>query len=135
MNIKIITKEKIQDKFNKEAIAEYSKRLTRYCKLDFKILKDDDAILKKINEKDYVIYINTKGTLISSEELANKLKYFAINGKSNIIVIYSKIEDELLLERVDETMAMSKMEFDIGLIAVMLHEQIYRAYRIINKEP
>lgn len=70
-----------------------------------------------------------------SEELANKVKYFAINGKSNIIVLYSKIENELLLERVDETMAMSKMEFDIGLIAVMLHEQIYRAYRIINKEP
>ncbi|GAB6169551.1 hypothetical protein JCM1393_20110 [Clostridium carnis] len=64
MNIKILTTEKIQDKFNKEAIAEYSKRLTRYCKLDFKVLKNDEAILKNLNEKEYVIYISTKGNLI-----------------------------------------------------------------------
>lgn len=135
MNIKILTKEKIQDKFNKEAIAEYSKRLTRYCKLDSKVLKNDEAILKNLTEKEYIIYISTKGNLISSEQLANKLNDFAINGKSNIIIIYSKIHNELLFKKVDETIAISKMNFDAGLTAVMLHEQIYRAYRIINKEP
>ena len=135
MNIKLITTEKVADKFNKEAINEYRKRLTRYCKLDFKVLKKEDVILKNISEHDYVIYINKNSKLISSEELANILSNFAISGRSNIILRCSEIKNTLLIERVNEEISVSKLQFDSGLMIVMMHERIYRAYRIINKEP
>lgn len=135
MNLKIISKDKKIDKFNRDAIMEYSKRLTRYCKLDFTVMKNDDLILKSIGEKDYVILIDRKSTLISSEQLADKLEQFAIGGKSNLVFLYNPIINKNILDRVNERISISKMEFDNGLMSVMIHEQIYRAYRIINKEP
>lgn len=130
MNFKIyLVGDKI-DKFYTEAIKEYEKRLSRYCKIQLVHVKNEKQLLKNISDKFYKILISSKGQQISSEELADKINLLGISGKSDIAIIIG-VENIFC----DEMLSISPMEMELGLKATITFEQIYRSYRIINNEP
>ena len=156
MKITVITVGKIKEKYLRDAIAEYSKRLSRYCKLEILEVADEktpdqasevvensirdkegERILKHIRDDMYVITLEIGGKMLSSEELAEKIESFGIQGKSSIaFVIGGSIGlGEEVLKRSDYALSFSKMTFPHQLMRVILLEQVYRSYRIINGEP
>ena len=156
MKITILTVGKIKEKYLKDAIAEYAKRLSRYCKLEIVEVADEKTIenasqvletqirdkeaerlMKYIREDAYVITLEIKGKQLTSEELSEKINQLGIQGKSHIIFVIGGsigLGDELL-KRSDYALSFSKMTFPNLLMRVFLLEQIYRSYRIINGEP
>lgn len=156
MKITLITVGKIKEKYLRDAIAEYSKRLSRYCKLEIievadektpdhasdvveKTIRDKEAerIMKYVKEDAYVITLEINGKLLSSEELSAKINQLGIQGTSHIIFIIggSIGLGKEVLARSDYALSFSKMTFPHQLMRVILLEQIYRSYRIINGEP
>ena len=156
MKITIITVGKIKEKYLKDAIAEYSKRLSRYCKLEILEVADEktpdgaseiveenirekegERILKLIKEDAYVITLEIRGKMLTSEELADRIETLGIQGKSHLVfVIGGSIGlGREVLRRSDYALSFSKMTFPHQLMRVILLEQIYRSYRIINGEP
>lgn len=156
MKITLITVGKIKEKYLKDAIAEYSKRLSRYCKLEIIEVTDEktpdhasesveDAIRSKeaeriqkyIKEDAHVITLEIGGKQLASEELAEKIDKLGIQGVSHIIFIIggSIGLGREVLSRSDYALSFSKMTFPHQLMRVILLEQIYRSYRIINGEP
>ena len=128
MNIKIYVDEKIKDKYQLQAIKEYDKRLTRYCKLKQVVYKTRED-LKAIQGKTYKILVNEKGPSISSEELASKLENLAVTGKSDVAFILADSCD------MDDYISLSSMTLSKGISLTVLYEQIYRAFRIQKNEP
>jgi 23S rRNA (pseudouridine1915-N3)-methyltransferase len=130
MNFKIYTVSNKIDKFYIEAIKEYKKRLSRYCKIELIQVKNEEQILKKISDKYYKISIGVTGQNISSEELADKINTFCISGNSDIALIIGA-------EKItyDEAISISSMKMDLGLMTTVIFEQLYRAYRILNNQP
>lgn len=156
MKITVITVGKIKEKYLKDAIAEYSKRLSRYCKLEILEVADEktpdgasetveenirdkegERILKLIKEDAYVITLEIGGKMLTSEELADRIETLGIQGKSHLVfVIGGSIGlGKEVLRRSDYALSFSKMTFPHQLMRVILLEQIYRSYRIINGEP
>ena len=156
MKITLITVGKIKEKYLKDAIAEYSKRLSRYCKLESIEVTDEktpdhasesveDAIRSKeaeriqkyIKEDAYIITLEIGGKQLTSEELAEKIDKLGIQGVSHIIFIIggSIGLGREVLSKSDYALSFSKMTFPHQLMRVILLEQIYRSYRIINGEP
>ena len=156
MKITLITVGKIKEKYLRDAIAEYSKRLSRYCKLEIievagektpdhasdvveNTIRDKEAerIIKYVKEDAYVITLEINGKLLSSEELSAKINQLGIQGTSHIIFIIggSIGLGKEVLARSDYALSFSKMTFPHQLMRVILLEQIYRSYRIINGEP
>ena len=156
MNISIITVGKLKEKYLKLGIDEYSKRLSRYAKLKIVEIPDEKAqenlspaeekivkskegegILKHIKEGTYVIALDLKGKMLSSEELADKMQDLALTGNSNIAFIIGGslgLSDEVL-KRADYKLCFSKMTFPHQLMKLILLEQVYRGFRIIKNEP
>lgn len=156
MKITVITVGKIKEKYLKDAIDEYVKRLGRYCKLEIIEVADektpDDAssasedtirtkeaerILKYVRDDAYIITLEIKGKQLSSEELAEKIDKLGVQGTSHIIFIIggSIGLGEEVLKKSDFALSFSKMTFPHQLMRVILLEQIYRSYRIICGEP
>ena len=156
MKISLITVGKIKEKYLKDAIAEYSKRLSKYCKLEIIEVGDEktpdqasevvengirakeaERIMKYIKEDSYVVTLEIQGKMLSSEELASKIDQLGIQGKSHItFVIGGSIGlGEAVLKRSDFALSFSKMIFPHQLMRVILLEQIYRSYRINFSEP
>ena len=156
MKITLITVGKIKEKYLKDAIAEYSKRLSRYCKLEIIEVADENTpdnasetvedgsrdkegerILKYVKDDAYVVTLEIKGKLLTSEELAEKIDKLGIQGTSHIIFIIggSIGLGKEVLKRSDYALSFSKMTFPHQLMRVILLEQIYRSYRIISHEP
>ncbi|MGY0373734.1 23S rRNA (pseudouridine(1915)-N(3))-methyltransferase RlmH [Clostridium sp. JNZ J1-5] len=156
MNIAVICVGKLKEKYLKSAIDEYSKRLSRYCKLDIIELNDEKTpdnasekeellikekegsnILKHIKDNMYVIALAIDGKMLSSEELANFVDDLGVRGNSNIALVIggSLGLSKEVLNRADYKISFSKMTFPHQLMRVILLEQVYRAYRIINGEP
>lgn len=156
MKITLITVGKIKEKYLRDAIAEYSKRLSRYCKLEIievadektpdhasdvveNAIRDKEAerIMKYVKEDTYVITLEINGKLLSSEELSAKINQLGIQGTSHIaFIIGGSIGlGKEVLARSDYALSFSKMTFPHQLMRVILLEQIYRSYRIINGEP
>jgi 23S rRNA (pseudouridine1915-N3)-methyltransferase len=136
MNVKIITLDKTSERFVKEAIAEYSKRLSKYCKLSLKECRNEDYLIKELRERSYAIYLSSQGNMLSSEELANKFSELALSGKSDVTFLISSSElSQKIVEKVDFNLAVSRMNIDFGVLLVILFEQIYRLYRINSNEP
>ena len=156
MKITLITVGKIKEKYLKDAIAEYSKRLSRYCKLEIIEVADEktpdqasetveenirnkegERILKHIRDDMYVITLEIGGKMLSSEELAQKIETLGIQGESSIaFVIGGSIGlGKEVLKRSDYALSFSKMTFPHQLMRVILLEQIYRGYRILSGEP
>lgn len=156
MKITLITVGKIKEKYLKDAIAEYSKRLSRYCKLEIIEVADEktpdqasetveenirnkegERILKYIRDDMYVITLEIGGKMLSSEELAQKIETLGIQGESSIaFVIGGSIGlGKEVLKRSDYALSFSKMTFPHQLMRVILLEQVYRSYRIMCGEP
>lgn len=156
VNISIVTVGKLKEKYLKQGIEEYLKRLGSYAKVEVIEVPDEKApeelsetemiqvkqkegerILGKIGPDTYVIALAINGKLKSSEELADSLDKLATYGKSKIAFIIGGslgLSDELL-RRSDEQLSFSKMTFPHQLMRLILVEQIYRAFRINRGEP
>lgn len=156
MKITLITVGKVKESYLRDAIAEYSKRLSRYCKLDIVEVADEktpdnasDAVERQIKAKEgeriakhikddaFVIALAINGKMLSSEELAAKINTLGIQGTSHIQLIIggSLGIDDAILRRADFLLSFSKMTFPHQLMRVILLEQIYRAYKINAHEP
>lgn len=156
MKITVVCVGKIKEKFYTQAIEEYAKRLSRYCKLDVIELQDEktpenasehvntqikekegDRILSAIKEDAYVIALAIEGKMIDSVELSKKIDSLGINGVSNITFVIggSLGLDPRVLNRADYKLSFSKMTFPHQLMRVILLEQVYRSYRIMKNEP
>lgn len=152
MKIKIIALGKIKDKFLKDGIDELKKRLTPYtsfeiCELTPIEIKDEnltervlnqeaDKILSLIKSTDYVVTMEIKGKQLTSEEFAQKIKDVTNEGISEIVFVIgsscglsSKVSD-----RADFKLSLSKMTFLHQYARLLLTEQIYRAFKILNNE-
>ena len=156
MNISIICVGKIKEKFYREAIGEYSKRLSRYCKLDIVEVSDEktpdnaslkeeaqikdkegEGILKNLKDNMYVIAMDIKGEMITSELLASKMNQLGVFGDSNIAFIIggSLGLSNNVLEKANYKLSFSMMTFPHQLFRVMILEQVYRGFRINAGEP
>ena len=156
MKITVITVGKIKEKYLRDAIAEYTKRLSKYCKLEILEVADEktpdnaseaveenirqkegERILKYVKEDAYVITLEIGGKMLDSVEFADKIEQLGIQGKSHIcFLIGGSIGlGKEVLKRSDYGLSFSKMTFPHQLMRVILLEQIYRGYRIINSEP
>ena len=156
MNITIITVGKLKEKYLKQGIDEYLKRMSAYAKLDIIELPDEKApetlseiemiqikekeglrILAKVNPDAYVIALAIEGKMKTSEELADTLDKLATYGKSKITFIIggSLGLSKEVMQRADEALSFSKMTFPHQLMRLILVEQVYRAYRINRGEP
>ena len=156
MNISVISVGKLKEKYLKLGIEEFSKRLSKYCKLDLIELEDEKCpenlsekdmeivknkegqrILSKIKNNSYVIALAIDGKNLSSEELADIISKLAVRGNSHITFIIGGslgLSDEVL-KRADYKLSFSKMTFPHQLMKLILLEQVYRAFRINNNEP
>lgn len=155
MKIKIITVGKIKEKYLKDAIDEYKKRLTKYCNLEIIELTDEktkenmtqneidivknkegERILSKISDGEYVISLAIEGKLFSSEEIAKNISSLALSSKSKITYIIGGslgISDEVK-KKSNLLMSFGRITLPHQLMRVVLIEQIYRAFRINNNE-
>ena len=152
MKITLICVGKIKEKFYKDALKEYEKRLGSYAKLttielnDEKVKVENDAeikiamekegknILSKIKDNQYVITLEILGQNLTSEKFADKLNNLMLTGSSDVVLIIGGsygLADEVK-KRSDYALSFSKMTFPHQLMRVILLEQVYRAFRIIN---
>ncbi len=146
--IKLITVGKIKEKYLKDAILEYTKRISKYTKLEIIELPDYDYdnkqivlekekenIIKHINSRDYVITMQIEGKNISSEDFADKIDKVFVTNPNIVFIIggsYGLHDD---IKKISNfSLSFSKMTFPHQLFRVLLLEQIYRAYKIINNE-
>ena len=155
MNINIVAVGSIKEKFFKDAVSEYAKRLSRYVKLNIIEVKDEktpamasaleeekikevesERILSKLLNS-YVVALTIDGKKYSSEELAKRMEKYDILSKGNLSFIIggSLGLHKSVIDRADEKLSFSEMTFPHQLMRVILLEQIYRAYRIRNNEP
>lgn len=155
LHIDIICVGKIKEQYLKDAVAEYSKRLSKYCSLTITEISDEQVpnnlndklaqnikqiesnhILSHIKRDSYVISLDLKGKQFSSEEFSKKIENIALNDSSNITFIIGGtlgMSDELL-KKSNELICFSKMTFPHQLIRVFLLEQLFRAFKISNNE-
>ena len=156
MRISIVCVGKIKEKFYVQAVCEYVKRLSRYCKLDIIELPDEktpenageqlnlaikakegDRILSSLKDDAYVIALAIEGKMLDSVELSEKIDRLGIEGTSNITFVIGGslgLSDDVL-KCADYKLSFSKMTFPHQLMRVILLEQIYRSFRISNNEP
>ena len=156
MKISILCVGKIKEKYFSDAVAEYMKRLTRYClpeiievqdektpdgasmATELKIKeKEGERLLSKFKEGCFYIALAIKGKKLSSEQMAAKINELGTRGISHIGFIIGGslgLSDEVL-ERCDMLLSFSDMTFPHQLMRVILLEQVYRSYRIISGEP
>lgn len=146
--IKIITVGSIKEKYLKDAIDEYLKRLKKYTNIEIIELKDEglveeqkaiqlegEKILKNISPKDYLITLEIEGKEYSSEEFAAKINQIQIENSNIVFVIGGSYGlSKEIKEKSKMHLSFSKMTFPHQLFRVFLLEQIYRAYKIMNNE-
>lgn len=156
MKITLICVGKLKEKYLKQGVDEYAKRLGRYCNLEIIELQDEktpdnaseaveimiknkegERILKALKEDSYVIALAIEGKMLSSEELAEEIQSLTVSGISHISFIIggSLGLSEDVLKRANRKLSFSKMTFPHQLMRMILLEQVYRAYRIIHNHP
>lgn len=155
LSVNIICPGKIKEKYLKDAIDEYSKRLSKYCKLNIIEVPDEKvpdklsetveneikaregkSILSKLPKDTYLICLDLKGKEFSSEEFSAKLEDISLNFNSSVTFVIGGtlgISKEVL-DLSKEKICFSKMTFPHQLIRVFLLEQIFRAFKISNGE-
>lgn len=156
MEIRILSVGKIKEKYLTDGINEYKKRLSRYCRLSMhqvadektpdkaspalnKQIKDTEGerLLKLIKDNDYVICLAIEGSMPDSVELSRKINQLGVTGHScvDFVIGGSLGLSDAVLGRADYKLSFSRMTFPHQLMQMILLEQIYRSYRIINNEP
>ncbi len=156
MKITVLCVGKIKEKYFTMAIDEYSKRLSRYAKLEIVEVADEKTpdgaseaienairdkegkrILANLKEDSYVITLEIEGKMLDSVELSKKIESIGVSGKGHITFIIGGslgLSDEVK-SKSDYKLSFSKMTFPHQLMRVVLLEQIYRSYRILGNEP
>lgn len=145
--IKIITVGKLKEKYFRDASEEYLKRLSKYSKIELievpdedydvkkTLSKERDNILKYVSDKDYIITMEIEGKELSSIELSKKINDTLVQNSDITFIIggsYGLHED---IKKISNySLSFSKMTFPHQLFRIMLLEQIYRSYKIINNE-
>ena len=156
LKISIACVGKIKEKFYRDAISEYEKRLSRYCKLEFLEVADEKTpegagevleeqikekearrLLEKIREDAFVCTLEIGGKRLTSEAFARWMEGLTVRGTSHIVFVIggSLGLHESVRRRADFSLSFSDMTFPHQLMRVILMEQIYRAFRIIHGEP
>ncbi|WP_134683621.1 23S rRNA (pseudouridine(1915)-N(3))-methyltransferase RlmH [Brevibacillus migulae] len=156
MQITVISVGKLKEKYLKEGIEEYSKRLSAYCKLQLVEVSDEKApeemsgaemeqvkrkegerILAQIKQDHFVIALAIEGQMWTSEKLSSELDKLALHGKSQVAFVIggSLGLADAVLKRADVLLSFSKMTFPHQLVRLVLLEQVYRAFRISRGEP
>lgn len=156
MKITVLTVGKVKEKFYRQALEEFEKRLSRYCKLEIIEVQDEKTpdraseteemqikekegqrLLKYIKEDAWVCALAIEGQMLDSVELSKKMEQLGIGRTSHMIFVIggSLGLAEEVLKRADFKLSFSKMTFPHQLMRVILLEQIYRAYRIMQGEP
>lgn len=155
LNINIICIGKVKEKYLKEAISEYLKRLSKYCNLKIIELEDEKLptklyesnlnetkqkeckkIIDNIKKDSYVICLDLKGKEMTSEEFSKRLETIAVNYNSTITFVIGGtlgLNDDVL-KISNEKICFSKMTFPHQLIRLFLTEQIFRAFKIMKNE-
>lgn len=156
MNITVISVGKIKEKYLVAGIAEYAKRLSKYCKLTLVEVADEKApenlsekdmlivkrregerILSRIKDNTYVVTLEIEGKQMTSEAFSKKIDKLMLDGVSNVVFVIGGslgISKEVIA-RSDFKISFSKMTFPHQLMKMILLEQIYRGFRIIRNEP
>ncbi len=156
MNINIIAVGKIKEKYTRDGIREFEKRLSRYCNLkiieiddekapenlsqrDMELVKDKEGkkILSKILQNSHIISLEIEGRQLSSEELSKKMEDLMIDGINDITFIVGGslgLSSEVR-NRANFKLSFSNMTFPHQLMRLILLEQIYRGFRIMKGEP
>ncbi len=156
MNITVLCVGKIKEKFYQQAVEEYAKRLSRYCKLQIIEVPDEktpdkasqkeeaqikhiegERILKHVRDQRYVIGLAIEGKGYDSVGFSKKISQLGVMGNSELVFVIggSLGLDEAVLKRCNEKISFSAMTFPHQLMRVILLEQIYRGFRIMNNEP
>lgn len=156
MKIQLVTVGKVKEKYWRDAIQEYSKRLSAYCTLEIIEVQDEKTpdgasdhveekikdiegtrILSKISERSYVIALAIEGRMRSSEELAQDLSDLMLHGESEIVFVIggSLGLSKHVLQRANRKLSFSPMTFPHQMMRVVLLEQIYRCFKINAHEP
>ena len=156
MKITVIGVGKIKEKYFTDAIKEYAKRLSRYCKLEIVEVADEKTpdgasetlnaqikekegqrILSLIRDDAYVIALAIEGKMLDSEELAERIEKLGVSGISQIVFVIggSLGLSAQVMKRADYALSFSRMTLPHQLMRVVLLEQIYRSYRIMNHQP
>ncbi len=156
MKIRILSVGKLKESYLRDAAAEYSRRLGRYCTLEIVEVADEktpehaseaeerlikktegERLMKAVRDGDHVIALAIEGDMPDSVELAHRIEQFGIRGIGSICFLIggSLGLSEDVLRRADERISFSRLTFPHQLMRVILLEQIYRSFRIINGEP
>ncbi|MFC6347569.1 23S rRNA (pseudouridine(1915)-N(3))-methyltransferase RlmH [Vagococcus carniphilus] len=153
MKIKIIAVGKLKEKYLKQGIAEYEKRLGKYCKFEIIEVPDEKApenlselemiqvkekegqkILAKISDNDYVFALAIQGKEITSEGFANQIDQLSTRGTSSFTFVIGGslgLSDEVM-KRSDAQISFGRLTYPHQLMRLILTEQVYRAFRIIH---
>lgn len=155
MKITVIAVGKIKEKYLKDGINEYAKRLSRFCNLELIEVNDEQApdnigamqelqikkkegerILKKVKEGSLLAVLDVKGEKLDSKELSDRLNSFFVSGKSHITFVIggSLGVDSEILKAADFRLSLSELTFPHQLARLILLEQLYRSFKIINNE-
>lgn len=156
MKIRILCVGRLKERFYTEAAAEFTKRLSRFCELEVTELPDEKVpdspspaeiekvkqtecarIAAKLQQGDFVIALDPNGKQLSSEGLSELLSSCMLGGRSRIVFVIGGSHGltEGLKAKADAVLSFSKMTFSHRIFRIMLLEQIYRAFKIINGEP
>ncbi|MBR5948291.1 MAG: 23S rRNA (pseudouridine(1915)-N(3))-methyltransferase RlmH [Clostridia bacterium] len=156
MKLRIICVGKLKEKFYTDAVNDFKKRLSRFAEVEIVELADEKApeklsdaeleqvklaegrrILAKIADGETVVALDIKGIQLSSPELAERINAYMLEGKSRIAFIIggSNGLSPEVLSRADLKLSFSKLTFSHQVFRIMLVEQLYRAFKIINNEP
>lgn len=156
MKFQIITVGKLKEKYLKDGIAEYLKRLQRYATVEIEEVADEQTpdgasvmeeqqikakeaqrIQKHIKDGTYLIALAIEGKAFTSEQLAEQIECLGLNGKSHVTMVIggSLGLDHSILKQADLLLSFSKLTFPHQLMRLILVEQLYRSYRIIKGEP
>jgi len=155
MHIQIVCVGKIKEKYLADGIAEFTKRLTPFCRLiitelgeekmpdnpspaekEKTISKEGERIIKALRPASYVIVLDVVGQALSSEALAHKFSELALAGKSELTFVIGGAFglSDAVRRAADERISFSKMTFTHQMIRLLLVEQVYRAYKINRGE-
>lgn len=156
MNITVVCVGKIKESYFRDGIAEYSKRLSKYCKLSVvevtdektpekasehveELIKEKEAerILKNLKDDSYVIALAIEGKKWDSVSLSQHMSQLMVEGRSNLVFVIggSLGLHKSVLSRADEKISFSDMTFPHQLMRLILLEQVYRCFRIMSNEP
>ncbi len=137
LNVKIVCVGTLRENYLRDAVKEYEKRLGAYCKLTTLELKNDAALPSALADKSYKIALCVEGKQLSSPELSRLVESATVDGQGGITFVIGGADGlpESVKAMCAYRLSFSKMTFPHQLMQMILLEQIYRSYRIMNHEP